>query len=117
MFLAPLDFRFFLRLRKNRIVTIAAMHTERVALIPPAMAAVEVRDDLGVDGLAADDVEVDVDCVKEVDDWEEKIFVEEELTLFFNRGRVREKISIRAESFQPPTGDLRLLLPDELIRC
>ena len=106
--MAPFDFDFFFRLRKNRIVTRATTQTEKVAVIPPAMAAVEFFDDCGFDGLVADNVE-------EADEWGGEVPVEE-LTLFFNRGRVREKISIRAESFQPPTGDLRLLLPEELAR-
>lgn len=91
------------------------MQTEKVAVIPPAMAAVGFFDNFGFDGLVADSVEVDVGFVEEADKWGGEVPVEE-LTLFFNRGRVREKISTRAESFQPPTGDLRLLLPEELAR-
>lgn len=45
---------------------------------------------------------------------EELTLMEEELTLLSSRGKVREKISIRSESFQPSRGDLRLLLPEEL---
>lgn len=84
-----------------------ATHTKKMLVIPPAMAAVKFLDDLDVGG-------VGVEFAEKIGGYKDKFVVEEELVFVCNLGKVREKMSTRFEVFQPPKGDLRLLLPEEL---
>lgn len=74
------------------------------------MAPLETLDDV-------DDADVGLGPVEEVGECWAGVADDEGLTIFFGRGRVREKTSTRSESFQPPWGDLIVLWPEELSGC
>lgn len=97
------------------MIAIPAKLTPRPAITPPRITPLDTLDDENI-GLG---------FVEEVgegwagapnDEFRAGAPGDEGLTIFLDlaRGRTRENMSARSESFQPPFGDLNVLWPEEL---